>query len=73
VAAPITDPRRDVQVGAVGVTCASPGALMLPYAQLAARTIAERMVDGAAVADRELLEQFLRARRRARGPIVAGQ
>lgn len=73
VAAPITDPRRDVPVGAVGVTCAIPdaGALMLPYAQLAARTIADRMVDSAAVADRELLEQFLRARRRARGPILA--
>jgi DNA-binding NarL/FixJ family response regulator len=73
VAAPITDPRRDVPVGAVGVTCAIPdaGALMLPYAQLAARTIAERIVDRAAVADRELLERFLRARRRARGPILA--
>ncbi len=73
VAAPITDPRRGVSVGAVGVTCAIPdaGALMLPYAQLAARTITDRMVDSAAVADRELLEQFLRARRRARGPILA--
>jgi DNA-binding CsgD family transcriptional regulator len=73
VAAPITDPRRDVQVGAVGVTCALPdaGALMLPYAQLAARTIGDRMVDRAAVAERVLLEQFFRARRRARGPILA--
>jgi DNA-binding CsgD family transcriptional regulator len=73
VAAPITDPRRDVPVGAVRVTCAIPdaSALMLAYAQLAARTIAERIVDRAAVADRELLEQFLRARRRARGPILA--
>jgi DNA-binding CsgD family transcriptional regulator len=73
VAAPITDPRRDMPVGAVAVTCASPdaSALMLPYAQLAARTISERIVDAAAVADRELLEQFLRARRRARGPILA--
>jgi DNA-binding CsgD family transcriptional regulator len=73
VAAPITDPRRDVPIGAVGVTCSIPdaGALMLPYAQLAARTIAERIVSSAAVADRELLEQFLRARRRARGPILA--
>jgi DNA-binding CsgD family transcriptional regulator len=73
VAAPIMDPSRDGPVGAVAVTCANPSAsvLMLPYAQLAARTIAERIIDGAAVADRELLEQFLRARRRARGPILA--
>jgi DNA-binding CsgD family transcriptional regulator len=73
VAAPITDPRRAVPVGAVGVSCAIPdaGALMLPYAQLAARAISERMVDGGGVADRELLEQFLRARSRARGPVFA--
>jgi DNA-binding NarL/FixJ family response regulator len=62
-----------VPVGAVGVTCTIPGAraLLLPFAQLAARTIADRMVDSAAVADRVLLEQFLRARRRARGPMLA--
>ena len=73
VAAPITDPRRDVPVGAVRVTCAIPDGreLMLAYAQLAARTIAERMVDGAAIADRVLLEQFLRVRRSARGPVFA--
>ena len=44
---------------------------MFAYAQLAARTIAERMVDSAAVGDRVLLEQFLRARRHARGPVLA--
>jgi DNA-binding CsgD family transcriptional regulator len=44
---------------------------MLAYAQLAARTITDRMIDTAAVADRELLEQFLRVRRRARGPVLA--
>jgi DNA-binding CsgD family transcriptional regulator len=73
VAAPITDPRRGVAVGAIRVTCALPaaGALLLPFAQLAARTISDRMVDSAAVADRVLLEEFLRARRRARGPILA--
>jgi DNA-binding NarL/FixJ family response regulator len=72
-AAPITDPRRHLPVGAVGVTCAIPGAgaLLLPYAQLAARTITDRLVDTAAVAERVLLEQFLRVRRRARGPILA--
>jgi DNA-binding CsgD family transcriptional regulator len=45
--------------------------LVLAYAQLAARTIAERIVESAMVADRTLLEHFLRARRRARGPIFA--
>jgi DNA-binding CsgD family transcriptional regulator len=73
VAAPILDPRRGRAVGAVGVTFAirDAGPLMLPYARLAARTITERMVDSAAVADRTLFEQFLRARRHARGAIIA--
>jgi DNA-binding CsgD family transcriptional regulator len=73
VTAPIADPRRDSPVGSVGIkgATAEVGALMLPYAQLAARTIAERVLDGAAVADRALVEHFLRARRRARGPVVA--
>ena len=44
---------------------------MLPYAQLAARTIAERLLDGATAVDRALVEHFLRARRIARGPILA--
>jgi DNA-binding CsgD family transcriptional regulator len=72
-AAPITDPRRALPVGAVDVTCAIPGAgaLLLPYAQLAARTITDRLVDRAAAAERVLLEQFLRLRRRARGAILA--
>jgi DNA-binding CsgD family transcriptional regulator len=73
VTAPISDPRRDTPVGAVSIkgATADVGALMLPYAQLAARIIAERVLDSAAVADRALVEYFLRARRRARGPVVA--
>jgi DNA-binding CsgD family transcriptional regulator len=73
VEAPIDDPRRDTPVGTIRVTCpiAEADPLVLAYAQLAARTISERIVDGAAVADRTLLERFLRARRRARGPILA--
>lgn len=72
VTTPIGDPRRDAPVGALGITCAraDAGAFVLPYAQLAARTIADRMLDGAALADRTLLEHFLRARRRARGALV---
>jgi DNA-binding CsgD family transcriptional regulator len=73
VEAPIEDPRRDAPVGTIRITCAiaETNPLVLAYAQLAARTISERIVDGATVADRTLLEQFLRARRRARGPILA--
>jgi DNA-binding CsgD family transcriptional regulator len=73
VEAPIEDPRRDEPVGTIRITCAIAEAdpLVLAYAQLAARTISERIVDGATVADRTLLEHFLRARRRARGPILA--
>jgi DNA-binding CsgD family transcriptional regulator len=73
VTAPIDDPRRDTPVGAVGIkgATADVGALILPYAQLAARTIAERVLDSAAVADRALVEHFLRARRRARSAVVA--
>jgi DNA-binding CsgD family transcriptional regulator len=73
VTAPIEDPRRNSPLGAVGISCASTEvtALMLPLAQLAARTIAERMLDDGGAAHRTLLEHFLRARRRARGPIVA--
>ena len=70
--APISDPRRDSPAGFVTIEGAAEGsALMLPYAQLAARTIAERLLDGATAVDRALVEHFLRARRNARGPILA--
>jgi DNA-binding CsgD family transcriptional regulator len=71
--ATIMDPRRAAPVGTVGVTCSIPEAtrFMLPYAQLIARAITQRLFDGAAVADRTLLEYFVRARRRSRGPIIA--
>jgi DNA-binding CsgD family transcriptional regulator len=73
VEAPIEDPRHDVPVGVIRITCAIADAdrLVSAYAQLAARTISDRIVGGAAAADRVLLEHFLRARRRARGPIIA--
>ena len=73
VEAPIQDPRHDVPCGAIRIACAIADAdpLLLAYAQLAARTISDRIVNGAAVADRTLLEHFFRARRRARGPILA--
>jgi DNA-binding CsgD family transcriptional regulator len=73
VTATIVDPRREVPVGTVGVTCSVPESaqLMLPYVQLIARVITQRLLDGAAAADRTLLEKFVRARRRSRGAIVA--
>src|SRR5207302_2393387 len=44
--------------------------LMLAMARRAARDIEQRLVSSNPVADRVLLERFLRARRGARGPLV---
>lgn len=72
-AAPIIDPATAVVLGAVDLTGpkGASDALMLALARQAARSIAERMLDKATVADRALLEYFVHERRRARGPIVA--
>jgi DNA-binding CsgD family transcriptional regulator len=72
-AAPLVDPRRGMSLGAVVATCATPEAvpLLFPYVQLVARDIRERLLRGATLADRELLERFVRARRRSHAPIVA--
>src|ERR1019366_8988959 len=72
-AAPIIDPATDTVLGAVDLTCptGASDALMLALARQAAHSIAERMLDKAKVADRALLEYFVRERRRARGPIAA--
>ena len=72
-AAPIIDPATEVVLGAVDLTGpkGASDALMLALARQAARSIAERVLDKATVADRSLLEYFVRERRRARGPIVA--
>ena len=72
-AAPIIDPATGALLGAVDLTgpTGASDELMLALARQGARSIGERMLDGAAVSDRALLEHFVRARRRARGPIVA--
>jgi transcriptional regulator of acetoin/glycerol metabolism len=71
-AAPVIDPRNGRILGAIDLTCWAPDAtpLMLPLVARAAREIEERLVDGARVSERVLLQQFLRERRRAKGPFV---
>jgi transcriptional regulator of acetoin/glycerol metabolism len=72
-AAPIIDPATEAVLGAVDLTgpTGASASLMLALARQAAHSIAERMLDKATVADRALLEHFVRERRRARRPIAA--
>jgi DNA-binding CsgD family transcriptional regulator len=71
-AAPITDPRSGRLLGAVDLTCwaGDAGPLMLPLARRAAREIEQRLFDDARLAERVLLQRFLRERRRVKGPLV---
>jgi DNA-binding CsgD family transcriptional regulator len=71
-AAPVADPRSGRILGAIDLTCwAGDGSpLMLPLATRAAREIQERLLDGAGVRERVLLQRFLRERRGAKGPVV---
>lgn len=71
-AAPILDPTTDSLLGAVDLTCSvdHSQSLMLAVAKHAARDIERELVGSNPLADRVLLERFLRARRGARGPIV---
>jgi DNA-binding CsgD family transcriptional regulator len=71
-AAPITDPRTGRILGALTLTCQQEAAspLMVPFVKRASRDIEQRLLDGGSVADRILLEHFLRARRRVKGPLV---
>jgi DNA-binding CsgD family transcriptional regulator len=71
-AAPVVDPTTSQILGTIGLTCL-PGeasALMLLLARRAAREIEQRLVDPAGIADRTVLQRFLRERKRAKGPIV---
>ena len=72
-ATPVTDPATGRVLGAVSLTSwlkdASP--LMLPLVKRVGREIEQRLADERSGADRVLLEQFLRARRRAKGPLIA--
>jgi DNA-binding CsgD family transcriptional regulator len=71
-AAPITDPATGRLLGTVAIACPikSANTLMIPYIKRVCRSIEQRLIEGASAADRILLEHFLRARRRAKGPIV---
>jgi len=72
-AAPILDPTTGSVLGVIDLTCAVDGshALMLAMAKRSAREIEQRLVSANPAADRILLERFLRARRGARGALVA--
>ena len=72
-AAPIIDPATGRMLGAVGLTAPvrDDSSLMVPFVRRAAREVEGRLVDGISVADRVLFEHFLRARRRAKGPLVS--
>jgi transcriptional regulator of acetoin/glycerol metabolism/DNA-binding CsgD family transcriptional regulator len=72
-AAPIIDPATGRMLGVVGLTTRAQedSSLMVPFARRAAREVEQRLVEGISVADRVLFEHFLRARRRAKGPLVS--
>jgi DNA-binding CsgD family transcriptional regulator len=72
-AAPIFDPTAGSILGAIDLTCSVEGShsLMLAVARRSAHAIEHRLVSANPGADRVLLETFLRARRGARGALVA--
>jgi transcriptional regulator of acetoin/glycerol metabolism len=72
-AAPVTDPRTGLAVGAVGLTTASdtPNPLMLPFVKRASREIEQRLLDDTPAPGTTLMAQFAQARRRAKGPLLA--
>ncbi|MEA3077441.1 MAG: hypothetical protein QOF60_2349 [Actinomycetota bacterium] len=71
-AAPIVDPQNGHVLGAVDLSCrvADGSPLMLALATRTAREIESRLVDDGRVAERVALQQFLRARRGAKAPLV---
>ena len=72
-AAPIVHPGTEAVLGAVDLTgpTGASESLMLALASQAARSIADRVLDRSSTVDRALMEHFVRARRRAHGPIAA--
>lgn len=71
-AAPVVDPRSGRVLGAIDLSCTADdgSSLMLPLATRTAREIEQRLIDDTRVAERVVLQQFLRARRGAKGPLV---
>jgi DNA-binding CsgD family transcriptional regulator len=72
VSAPISDPCTGRVLGVLALVCSAEDAneLMLPLAIRAAREIEARLADDTRVVQRAALQQFLRQRRRVRGPLV---
>lgn len=72
-AAPITDPQTGMTLGVVGLACAAErgNPLMLPLVKRARQEIEQRLLDDIPVADRVLIERFVAARRRAKGPLLS--
>jgi DNA-binding CsgD family transcriptional regulator len=72
VDAPISDPCTGRVLGVLALVCSAEDAneLMLPLAIRAAREIEGRLADDTRVVRRAALQQFLRQRRRVRGPLV---
>jgi DNA-binding CsgD family transcriptional regulator len=70
--APVTDPRNGQVLGSVdiNVRVTSANSLMLPFVKRAAWEIEQRLLDGGSAIERVLHERFLRARRRAKGPLA---
>lgn len=70
--APISDPSSGHTLGAIDLTSetAEANPLVRAVARQAAREIEQRLVDDAGVAERLLLQRFLRQRRGAKGPLV---
>jgi transcriptional regulator of acetoin/glycerol metabolism/DNA-binding CsgD family transcriptional regulator len=72
-AATITDPATGRLLGVVDLSCSADqlNPLMLPLAKRAVWEIEQRLLDDSSAAERLLKEQFLRARRASRAPLVA--
>jgi transcriptional regulator of acetoin/glycerol metabolism/DNA-binding CsgD family transcriptional regulator len=68
----VTDPRSATVLGAVALVCTVnvDRALLLAITKRAGRDVEQRLVDGPSAVQRLLHEQFLRARRRGRKPLV---
>jgi DNA-binding CsgD family transcriptional regulator len=68
----VTDPCTAQVLGAFGLVHAAnlDRALLFAITKRAARDVQQRLIDGASGIERLLHEHFLRARRRARGPLV---
>jgi len=69
----INDPRTGRLLGVVDLSCevGDASTLMLPLAKRAAWEIEQRLLDDASTRERVLHQQFLRARRTIRGPLIA--